>query len=86
MQVEKWLQIYIVYGSYNPDDQTVRMLCNSMVYGFEYIYRRYKDIIVPLVGITGNESSTTGKAFKFKMVLLHKTFCNRCIIIDVKRL
>ncbi|MCR5602494.1 MAG: serine protease [Lachnospiraceae bacterium] len=38
---------------------------NSMVYGFEYIYRMYKDIVIPLVWDKGNGDYAAGTGFKF---------------------
>ena len=38
---------------------------NSMVYGFDYIYNMYKDIVVPFVWDKGNGDYSAGTGFKF---------------------
>lgn len=40
-------------------------LLNSVVYGFEYIYEKNKDMVVPIVWDKGNGQYATGTAFKY---------------------
>lgn len=41
-------------------------MLNSIVYGFEYIYEKNKDMVIPLAWDKGNGDSSIGTAFKYR--------------------
>ena len=55
---------------------------NSMVYGFEYIYEIYKNIVIPLVGEMSNGDYAVGTGFKYHDGIVTAKHC----VIDVKNL
>lgn len=51
-------------SSWNANKERLRVYYNSLVYGFEYIYNLYKDIVVPLVWEKKNGDYSAGTGFK----------------------
>lgn len=50
-------------------------MVNSIVFGFQYIYEQYKDIVVPLVWDRGNGNYSAGTAFKFNTGIVTAKHC-----------
>lgn len=59
--------IYFYYKKefFYENKERLRYYFNSMVYGFEYIYQMYKNIVIPLVWIKSNGDYAAGTGFKF---------------------
>lgn len=52
-------------GLFSQDRERIRCFFNSMVYGFEYIYNLYKDIVVPLIWETSENDYYLGTGIKY---------------------
>lgn len=66
MGIEENYLFAINYPERFEKEKTRLQYCyNSMVYGFEYIYELYKNIVVPLVWKKENGDYSTGTGFKF---------------------
>lgn len=59
--------LYIIKDRENfvREKERLKYYYNSMVYGFEYIYRMYNNIVVPLVWDKGNGDYAAGTGFRF---------------------
>lgn len=53
----------------------IDIYCNSKVYGFEYIYEIYKDIVVPLVWEKDNGDYSMATGFKFRGGIVTARHC-----------
>ena len=52
-------------SSFKSSRERLKFYFNSMVYGFDYIYRMYKDLVVPFVWEKENGDYSAGTGFKF---------------------
>ena len=66
----------------NKQREWLKYYFNSMVYGFEYIYTMYKELVVPIVWERENGDYSAGTGFKYKNGIVTAKHC----ITDVKNL
>ena len=73
---------YICNLKYLEDSPMWANLLNSVVYGFEYIYEKNKDMVVPVVWDKGDGNYAAGTAFKYFNGIATAKHC----LTDVKNL
>ncbi len=67
---------------FNGNKEKFQHYYNSMVYGFEYIYNTYKNLVIPVVCDQGNGDYAMGTGFKFANGIVTAKHC----VTDVKNL
>lgn len=68
--------------AFNRERPRLKYYYNCMVYGFDYIYEIYRDLVVPFVWEKGNGDYAAGTGFKFLNGIVTAKHC----IKDVKNL
>ncbi len=61
--------------AFEQNKQRLKYYFNSMVYGFEYIYNLYKDVVVPLVWETKEHDYHMGTGFKYRNGIVTAKHC-----------
>ena len=79
---DNYLVILNDKSSFHDNRDLLKYYYNSKIYGFDYIYRMYRDLVVPFVWEKENGDYAAGTGFKFLNGIVTAKHC----IIDVKNL
>lgn len=69
-------------ATFSTDSMQYQNYYNSMIFGFEYIYEKYKDIVVPIVWDKGEGDYAAATGFKYLSGIVTAKHC----ITDIKNL
>ena len=72
---DNYLSLINTGDFYQHNKYRMKFYFNSMVYGFDYIYGMYKDLVVPFVWEKENGDYTAGTGFKFMNGLVTAKHC-----------